>query len=137
MPIYLAVPVNECAEVSLECWSIREAGTGERYFVGFDVVMRDGRVSTRIDSFDARSRIGLTASGRRYRLLGKAGFDRDAEYVWNKVVAAWQLEKWRDVTPELCPDWRNPIPEAERNSGEPESEARDDPSDHQTERTDR
>lgn len=117
MPIYRAAPVSECGEIRLECWSIRQVATGEQYFVGFNVDKRDGRVSTPIVSFDARTRIGFTSSGRRYHLFGKAGFDGDAEYVWNKVVAVWNLE-WKDVTPELCPDWRNPIPEAERVSTE-------------------
>jgi hypothetical protein len=114
MPIYRSDPVSECDEIELGCWSLRETSTGERYFVGFDVIMRDGRVSTPIVSFDPRTRIGITSSGRRYCLLGRAGFDNDAEYVWNAVVSARNLEGWKDVTPELCPDWRNPIPEAKR-----------------------
>jgi hypothetical protein len=114
MPIYLGSPVSNCDEIRLERWSIREVSTGEQYFVGFDVIMRDGRMGTAIVSFDPRTRIGVTSSGRRYRLLGRAAFDKDAEYVWNRVIEIRDIKDWKDVTPDLCPDWRDSIPEAER-----------------------
>ena len=116
MPIYETAPVSENGEVRLKRWSLRQVDTGERFFVGFDVEMRYGRMSTPIQSFDPRTRIGFTASGRRYVLLGAAGIDTDGEYVWNRVVAVRNVGSWRDVTHEVCPDWRNPVPEAERCS---------------------
>jgi hypothetical protein len=114
MPIYLDTDVHENPEILLECWSIRETASGDRYFVGFNTVECDGRVSTPIVSFDPRTRFGLTSSGRQYRLLGRAGFDKDGEYVWNRVTSIWETPSWSDITEQLCPDWRNPIPEAER-----------------------
>ena len=114
MPIYIGRDVETNPEILLERWSIREVHSGERYFVGFDTVECDGRVSTPIVSFDARARLGLTSSGRRYRLLGRAGFDKDGEYVWNRVTTIRETQSWSDITEQLCPDWRDPVPEAER-----------------------
>lgn len=114
MPIYVGSDVEECPEITLERWSIREIDNGNRHFVGFDTVYCDGRVSTPIISFDPRTRQGMTSSGRRYWLLGRAGFDKDAEYVWNRVKRVWEISNWSDITQQMCPDWRNPLPEAER-----------------------
>lgn len=114
MPIYVDTNVDEIPEILLERWSIRETPNGDRYFVGFNTIECDGRVSTAIVSFDAHTRLAITASGRQYRLLGRAGFDRDGEYVWNRVRTIWGVSSWSDITEQLCPDWRNPLPEAER-----------------------
>jgi hypothetical protein len=116
MTIYQAGPDGEGEEVFLACWSIRQSDIGGRHFLGFNVAEHDGRVSTPIVSFDPRTRTGVTASGRKYHLLGKAGFDKDADYVWGRAAKAWSITSWSDITHELCPDWRNPIPEAERDS---------------------
>ncbi|MHC1699309.1 MAG: hypothetical protein AB9919_14835 [Geobacteraceae bacterium] len=43
---------------------------------------REGRASTAIVSFDPKSRICVTRSGRRYHLFGPSGFDADGDYVW-------------------------------------------------------
>lgn len=106
MSIYLSAPVEEMPDVVLSCWSIREDNEGLRYFVGFNEITRDGRVSTPIQLFDAEQRIGFTRSGRRYILVGRGGWHEDGDYVWNLVVRAWNLGEWRDVTAELVPTWR-------------------------------
>jgi hypothetical protein len=94
-------------EVLMERWSIRESDKGSRHFVGRDVVKDDGRVSTPIQSFDPVTRTGVTASGSTYQLVGRAGRDADAEYVWNIASRAWGYETWTDITADLVPDWRN------------------------------
>ncbi|MGE8165981.1 hypothetical protein ACQKRQ_38300 [Paraburkholderia sp. NPDC080076] len=119
MSIHASSSVDDDPVVSLESWSIRESNTGARHFVGFNLAERDGRVSTTIISFDSTTRTGVTASGRRYVLVGRAGFDKDAEYVWQWAVRQWRIEKWSDVTAELVPDWRRPSPVGQR--GEVES----------------
>ncbi|CAG4886734.1 hypothetical protein [Paraburkholderia saeva] len=110
MSIHASSSVCDDPIVSLESWSIRESSTGARHFVGFNLAERDGRVSTAIISFDATTRTGVTATGRRYVLVGRAGFDRDAEYVWQWAVRQWRIQKWSDVTAQLVPDWRRPLP---------------------------
>ncbi|REG49640.1 hypothetical protein B0G80_6038 [Paraburkholderia sp. BL6669N2] len=112
-------------EVSLERWSIREADCGTRHFVGFDLAHHDGRVSTPIMSFDPKTRTGTTASGSIYRLVGRAGRDRDAEYVWGRAARGWGIAQWTDITPSLVPDWREAYPLSESVS-DPDGEPADD-----------
>ncbi|SFU26333.1 hypothetical protein [Paraburkholderia aspalathi] len=103
--------VTSSAEmVFLERWSIRQSDKGERHFVGHNVLGCDGRVSTPIRAFDPLTRTGTTASGSNYRLVGRAGRDSDAEYVWGIASRAWGIETWTDVTPDLVPDWRSELP---------------------------
>jgi hypothetical protein len=99
MSLYFLAPCH----VVLERWSIREReDTGERHFVGFDAVNNDGRVSTPIQAFDPKT--------RTYELVGRAGHDRDGEYVWSRVLRIWEIKSWKDVTPDLVPDWRQALP---------------------------
>ncbi len=109
MSIYSAHTVSEQPEIYLECWSIREASNGDRYLVGFNIQDRDGRVSSRIVELDCVRRVGATLTGRRYFLVGRAGYNSDAEYVWNWCVRNWNIESWKDVTSELIPDWRRGV----------------------------
>jgi hypothetical protein len=103
MSLYFLAPCH----VVLERWSIRKRDdTGERHFVGFDTVNNDGRVSTPIRVFDPVTRTGSTATGSTYQLVGRAGQDRNAEYVWARVVKIWEMKSWKDVTGDLAPDWR-------------------------------
>lgn len=55
----------------------------EHHFVGYNLVTGDGRVSSRIVSYDKGSRTGVTRSGRTYKLSGEPGTNGDAEYVWS------------------------------------------------------
>lgn len=105
----MSVYVLPRAHVVLERWTIREADNGNRHFVGHDRVEGDGRVSTPIQTFDPVTRTGSTASGSTYQLVGRAGRDSDAEYVWSNAVKAWEIKAWRDVTQELVPDWRQAL----------------------------
>lgn len=61
----------------------------------------------------------MTESGRRYRLVGRAGHDGDGEYVWRWWVRVASIESWTDVTPTLFPDWRRAVP-AEQDEGAPD-----------------
>ncbi|MGA7778908.1 MAG: hypothetical protein WCA85_14535 [Paraburkholderia sp.] len=121
MPIYEGAPVDDEAEIVLARWSIRQTASGDRHFVGFNVLAQDGRVSTAIVAFDAATRTGITKSGRRYVLSGRAGFDRDAEYVWGVVVRAREIHSWTDVTEQLVPDLRMVLSAAERETSEKSS----------------
>ncbi|TDY21939.1 hypothetical protein B0G81_2177 [Paraburkholderia sp. BL6665CI2N2] len=120
----MPVGVYTCSDdVVLERWSIRETDTGTRHFVGFNIVNREGRVSTPILTFDPDSRTGTTESGSTYTLVGRAGRDSDGEYVWGHAARAWKVKNWRDVTPELVPDWRMWLPKCKQNDhGDSEGE---------------
>ena len=118
MSLYAAIGGSE---VVLGRWSIRETNSGRRHFLGFNLVDGDGRVSTPIQSFDPVTRTGVTTSGSTYRLVGPAGQDKDAEYVWFYAAKAWEIEQWRDITAELVPDWRQGLPLSEqRDIGSPD-----------------
>ena len=104
MPISVYGPTDGPDTVRLSAWSIRELPNGERRFCGNSGY--EGRVSTPIADFDPATRTGLTTSGRHYVLIGRCGFDRDAEYVWNRATSAWKISEWKDVTLELVPDAR-------------------------------
>ncbi|WP_193567049.1 hypothetical protein [Paraburkholderia azotifigens] len=93
-------------DVVLKLWSIRETDSGVRHFVGYDVVNAEGRVSTPIMQFDPMTGTGVTSTGSRYQLVGRAGHNRDAEYVWELATKAWDIGSWTDITPTLVPDWR-------------------------------
>ncbi|WP_321943311.1 MerR family transcriptional regulator [Paraburkholderia tropica] len=69
-------------------------------------------MSTQIVELDAEARIGRTASGRIYYLVGPSGWSSDGEYVFNRVVEILGGDGgWRDVTAELIPDCRARNPE--------------------------
>lgn len=104
MTINLYRPDEGPSTVHLYAWSIRELPNGERRFCGNSG--REGRVSTPIVELDPIERTGVSASGRHYVLVGRCGWDRDGDYVWNRAMSAWRIESWRDVTHELIPDAR-------------------------------
>ena len=115
MPVFESASVDECPEIMLSLWSIRESSDGRRFFVGRDEDEGLGRVSTAIQSFDPQTRVGISLSGRRYVLVGRGGWYRDGEYIWNLVVKGWELGRWTDITPQLCPDWRVGVPAIPRD----------------------
>ncbi|WP_063825961.1 hypothetical protein [Paraburkholderia caribensis] len=106
----MAIARRPADDVLLERWSIRETNHGEKHFVGWSTVDCEARVSTAIQTFDPAARTGTTASGSRYRLVGRAGHDGDAEYVWRRAAEMWDVTSWTDVTPSLVPDFRNARP---------------------------
>ena len=115
MPIYVSTQADK---VYLERWQIRRSDKGDLHFVGFSVTDCDGRVSTPVKTFDPVKRTGITASGSRYRLVGRAGHCSDAEYVWRIASKAWGITSWTDATPELVPDWRQGLPITEGDDEE-------------------
>ena len=112
MSIYVT---THAEKVYLERWQIRRSDKGELHFVGFSIVDCDGRVSTPVKTFDPVKRTGITASGSKYRLVGRAGRDSDAEYVWSVASRVWGITSWTDVTADLVPDWRQGLPLTEHD----------------------
>ncbi|SPA09790.1 conserved hypothetical protein [Cupriavidus taiwanensis] len=83
MPIWSVATVDEQPDITLQRWRVYETDHGEHHFVGYCIENGAGRVSSAITSFDAKSRAGITRSGRRYVLSGEPSFDGDAEHVWS------------------------------------------------------
>lgn len=98
------LPRTGPAEIHLQCWTIRELPSGERRFCGF--ADYQGKVSSPITHFDPVTRTGVTASGRRYVLVGRCGYDQDADFTWQRLMRALKIRTWTDVTLDLVPDAR-------------------------------
>lgn len=105
MSIYLQLAGEGAEIIWLKNWSIRESAEGSRHFVGYSQETRNGRVSTKIVHLERATRTAQTLSGRIYQLVGRSGYNADAEYVFNTVAKGIGNGKpWRDVTAELIPD---------------------------------
>lgn len=96
--IWKPATVAQSPEVKLADWSIRELPNGNRHFVGYNVGHYEGRVSSRIEAFDAETKRGITQSGRVYELLGEPGYNGDAEYVWGYWASVNNAQHAIDVT---------------------------------------
>lgn len=81
MSLYIPDPVAVQPEVHLSSWQVFLADRGTMHFVGKDLAA-EGRVSSRIVSFDRQSMVGKTRSGRTYSLIGAPGEHLDGMYVW-------------------------------------------------------
>ncbi len=81
--------------------SLRDRAWGTS-FVGYCVENESGRVSSAITSFDAKSRAGITRSGRRYVLSGDPGFDADAMHVWSFWSQRFSVTEVNDISGEYC-----------------------------------
>lgn len=86
MPLWRTRGVDEQPTITIVRWRVLEiiegSCVGQRHLNGYCLENREGRASTPIVSFDLKSRICVTRSGRRYHLSGPSGFDADGDYVW-------------------------------------------------------
>jgi hypothetical protein len=99
MPIWSLPPVPEEPNVRLVSWQIYEiVPQNTRHFVGLKADDHTGRVSSAIETFDARALQGTTQSGRRYTLVGKSGHHGDAQYVWDRWCRINGVENYVAVT---------------------------------------
>lgn len=88
MAIWKPTPVSEEPVTELFQWNVFEipalkAEGKERHVVG-STEYDPGRVSSKIIEFDATTNTITTRSGRRYKLVGPSGMNRDAEYVMSR-----------------------------------------------------
>jgi hypothetical protein len=93
--IRLTTPVSDEPGISLTDWAIKDCefpdGTRAKHLVGFDIANREGRVSSEIVSIDNVKMHAITSTGRVYALVGPAGKNRDAEYVWGRWKQIYQV----------------------------------------------
>lgn len=101
MPIWSTIPVTRQPTLTLSQWSIYELPDGDRYFVGWAVENREGRVSSQIEQFDVKTMCGVTSSGRVYRLVGHPGSTSDAEYTWNQWRRINEVHEFVKVSNEV------------------------------------
>jgi len=83
--------IGDQPEVRLRHWRVFEFPDGRR-FVGDDGY--SGRLSTVIETWRPEEALAITASGRRYYLVGPSGYFRDA---------LWLLERWVRFNGVECP----------------------------------
>lgn len=83
MPVWATASVENVPEIRLASWRVFESNLGERHLVGYNLTLREGRVTSQVTSFDAKQKRAVTESGRVYELVGQAGWNSDADYVWN------------------------------------------------------
>jgi hypothetical protein len=109
MTVWRTNPVSEEPEIVLSSWSVRELPDGDRHFVGYNFADGgEGRVSSKILEFDPKTLKGKTRSGRVYQLdRHTAGFNTDAEYVWNRWKAINKIKIFEDVTEKVLEEIKN------------------------------
>jgi len=87
--------------ITLKRWRVRETSSGQQYFVGYCVENNENRVSSAIQSFDRGTGVGVTASGRRYLLLGSPCFDGEARRTWRELAEQHGIGETKDVSMEF------------------------------------
>jgi hypothetical protein len=98
MSIWNSTSIEDTPHIALARWRVYQTETGEHHFVGYNMTEREGRVSSAIQSFDKNTRIGITRSGRHYKLSDNSGANLDAEYVWGRWVEINKVTEITDVT---------------------------------------
>lgn len=67
------------------------------HFVGYAGYA--GRVCSAIQSYDKRTKCGITKSGRIYELVGPSGYNQDAMYVFSDWCARFPRDTiFKDIT---------------------------------------
>jgi hypothetical protein len=98
MPIWRCAPVTAEPEIALVDWRIMETERAERHFAGARLDDGTGRVSSAIVHFDPHGLVGVSLTGRVYKLVGPPGWGENVDYVWS----AWRIlngvSSYADVT---------------------------------------
>lgn len=99
MTIYRPAPASEIPELHIARWTVRELPNRDRHVVG--TALGEGRVSSKIISYDKVTRTFTTASsGRKYILTGESVLNIDAEYVWESWCYLYNITQSKDVSNE-------------------------------------
>jgi hypothetical protein len=101
MPVWNTKPVSEQPQITLIQWSVIETELHERHFCGYCIENGEGRVSSAIQTFDPKTRRGVTRSGRCYALEGPSGMHPDAAYVWSVWAQVNNVKRAVDVSEQL------------------------------------
>lgn len=80
MPVW---NVSSDPKVVLRSWRVYELEDGDRHLVGYNDKAGEGRVSSKILSFDKENR-SFTTRSRKYYIEGESGYSifSDASYTW-------------------------------------------------------
>lgn len=99
MSIWRVDPTDVEPHTTLVRWQVMYVvDTEARHLVGWAQDVREGRVSSPVQSWDPATRQAVTRSGRVYELAGPPGEDSEAQYVWQRWCGMHGHPPWRDVT---------------------------------------
>ena len=107
MSIWKVAAVQDHPEAVLSSWRVFELPDGDRHFCGYETYFGEGRVSSRVESFDPSAQQGVTRSGRVYQLAGAPGYNSDALYVWTRWCQLNHVEQCTDVSDEVYKEFTN------------------------------
>lgn len=100
-------PILDEPEIALVDWAVFEVPLiGEiepwtRHLVGYCNYLNAGQSSAAVVAFDPIRRVGLTKSGRVYKLDGAPGRHFLAQLVWNRWKLLSRVALEQDVTDEV------------------------------------
>lgn len=96
-------PSPEPTELDIARWLVKELPNGDRHLVG--LALGEGRVSSKIVTFDSTTMTFTTNTGRTYHArLGGSAFNITAAYVWDCWCSVYKITESKDVTEEYDPD---------------------------------
>jgi hypothetical protein len=70
------------------------------HFVGY--AGYEGRVCSPVKEYDKVTHRGVTRSGRVYELLGRPGYNSDAEYVWHRWLDMMGNPVYTDISEQFA-----------------------------------
>jgi hypothetical protein len=91
-----------------ECAFPNEEDAPTLHLVGFNLVLKEGRVSSALTGFDAKKRLAVTASGRSYQLVGEPGWCLHGQHTFAHWLSMNQARAIRDVTDDLLSTGNGP-----------------------------
>ena len=99
-PIWSTFPVEIEPEICLESWAVIETEPEfhQRHFLGVRLDRRSARISSEIASFDHGAMLGVTSTGRHYKLVGPPGWTTDTWYVLRNWCRLNNVAEVSDVT---------------------------------------
>lgn len=78
--VWKPASVKDEPHTRLTSWKVMLVGEKYVHFVGY--TGHEGRVCSAVQTYDNKTKRGITRSGRIYELVGPSGHNSDAQYVW-------------------------------------------------------
>lgn len=127
MSLWIPPTTADEPEMSMYSWTAYEVQVAAFdeptvHLAGYLGSSEGGRVTSAIESIDAGKRSVVTASGRVYQLVGRPGYNSDADYVWRRWLRLNDATLLRDATADFVERFAAAIADygAEDRSGQPD-----------------
>lgn len=89
-------------DTTLEQWHVLQTHRGTRHFAGWCPSTHQTLVSSPITSYNPAARIGMTALGLRFSLVGHPGGDGIAKFIWAFAAFDKSILQTTDVSGEYA-----------------------------------